>query len=103
MLKGYKTYQIHVEKASEALLLRALERYNSFNDKEWSLTDCLSFEVTDENSIFLTYSSDNDFEQADFNMHYTDMSILYPQNNISEISSHNALLSMPACVRNNYY
>lgn len=48
----YKTDQIYVEKTSEDLLLRALERYDSFNDKEWSLTDCISFEVMTERGIF---------------------------------------------------
>ena len=62
----YKTEQIHVEKTSTELFIKALERYDTFTDKEWSLTDCLSFEVMDENDIVLAYSSDHHFEQAGF-------------------------------------
>lgn len=65
----YNTEQIHVEKTSEDLLLKALDRYGSFLDKDWSLTDCISFEVMEENDINIAYSSDHHFEQAGF--HYT--------------------------------
>lgn len=55
-----------MEKTSTELFIKALERYDTFTDKEWSLTDCLSFEVMDENDIVLAYSSDHHFEQAGF-------------------------------------
>jgi predicted nucleic acid-binding protein len=62
----YSTQQIHVVETNQALLSRALDRFTSFLDKDWSLTDCLSFEVMAENGIFLAYSSDHHFEQAGF-------------------------------------
>jgi uncharacterized protein len=55
-----------MEKTSEELLMRSLERYASYQDKDWSLTDCISFEVMEEHEIMLAYSSDHHFEQAGF-------------------------------------
>lgn len=60
---------ITVIKTDQSLLSQALERYSSFKDKDWSLTDCISFEVMEENDINIAYSSDHHFEQAGF--HYT--------------------------------
>lgn len=64
----YSTKQIHVVETNQALLSNALDRFTSYPDKDWSLTDCLSFEVMAENGIFFAYSSDHHFEQAGF--HY---------------------------------
>jgi uncharacterized protein len=62
----YTTEQIHVVKTDEVLLMNALERYANYLDKDWSLTDCISFEVMKENDIAIAYSSDHHFEQAGF-------------------------------------
>lgn len=62
----YKTEQIHVVETNQTLLSNALDRFTSYPDKDWSLTDCLSFEVMAENGIGLAYSSDHHFEQAGF-------------------------------------
>lgn len=62
----YNTDQIEVVKTDELLLLRALERYATYQDKDWSLTDCISFEVMKEYGIDTAYSSDHHFGQAGF-------------------------------------
>jgi len=57
---------ITVIKTDNSLLFNALDRYSSFKDKNWSLTDCISFEVMKENDIDIAYSSDHHFAQAGF-------------------------------------
>jgi len=46
--------------------MRALDNYATCLDKDWSLTDCISFEVMKEKDIYLAYSSDHHFKQAGF-------------------------------------
>jgi predicted nucleic acid-binding protein len=45
---------------------RAFELYRSRPDKEWSLTDCASFEVMRERAITEALAHDHHFEQAGF-------------------------------------
>lgn len=45
---------------------QALERYRSRADKTWSLTDCASFLIMEENGITDALSADRDFRQAGF-------------------------------------
>jgi len=49
----YSTEQIHVVKTDESLLMKALTNYSDYLDKDWSLTDCLSFGVMKEKNIQL--------------------------------------------------
>lgn len=48
------------------LFERALSRYEQRSDKEWSLTDCLSFVVMEDNDITEALTGDHHFEQAGF-------------------------------------
>jgi hypothetical protein len=48
------------------LLNRAIELYASRPDKEWGLTDCLSFVVMQDNGVREALSTDRHFEQAGF-------------------------------------
>ena len=62
----YDSDQIRVVETEKALLFKALDRFAAYQDKGWSLTDCISFEVMTEYHITLAYSSDHHFEQAGF-------------------------------------
>ena len=43
-----------------------LSRYKQFGDKEWSLADCVSFELMTRDSIAEALTDDHHFEQAGF-------------------------------------
>jgi predicted nucleic acid-binding protein len=45
---------------------QALDRYETRADKEWSLTDCLSFVLMEERGIADALTADHHFEQAGF-------------------------------------
>ncbi len=45
---------------------RALDRYEMRPDKDWSLTDCLSFLLMEERGIADALTADHHFEQAGF-------------------------------------
>ena len=53
---------------SQELFSRGVNLYNSRPDKEWSLTDCISFVVMDEQGIREALTGDHHFEQAGFTM-----------------------------------
>ena len=63
----YNSPQIHVVNTDEGLLREALLIFK-YTDKDWSLTDCISFVVMKREGIDIAYSSDHHFEQAGF--HY---------------------------------
>lgn len=48
------------------LFARAVELYSSRQDKEWGMTDCLSFVVMQEQGLTHALTTDRDFEQAGF-------------------------------------
>jgi predicted nucleic acid-binding protein len=54
---------IHV---SEELFDKGWQLYKSRTDKEWGLTDCVSFEVRRERKITRAFTNDRHFEQAGF-------------------------------------
>jgi uncharacterized protein len=45
---------------------RGLERFKTRSDKEWSLTDCISFVVMEEFALTEALTRDHHFEQAGF-------------------------------------
>jgi len=51
---------------SEDLQRRGLELYRARPDKEWSLTDCISFVVMNDRGIVDALTGDHHFEQAGF-------------------------------------
>lgn len=59
--------QIRVVPFSSELFERGLDLYRSRPDKEWSLTDCISFVVMKEDGITDALTGDRHFEQAGFN------------------------------------
>jgi predicted nucleic acid-binding protein len=52
--------------ASEALFNEGLELHAQRPDKEWSLTDCISFLVMQRHSVSRALTPDHHFEQAGF-------------------------------------
>jgi uncharacterized protein len=63
-----RSVYVHIIWGNEILFQEALGLYSRHQDKNWSLTDCLSFIIMRENDISIAYSSDHHFEQAGF--HY---------------------------------
>jgi predicted nucleic acid-binding protein len=62
----YDTPNIRVGQVSRALLFESLKLYRSRSDKEWGLTDCISFVVMGQNSLTAALTSDHHFRQAGF-------------------------------------
>jgi uncharacterized protein len=53
--------------ASRELLNAGLELFKSRSDKDWSLTDCISFAIMHEHQLSDALTSDHHFSQAGFN------------------------------------
>jgi uncharacterized protein len=51
---------------SQRLFEQGVDRYNARTDKEWSLTDCISFVVMEQNGVEEALTGDHHFEQAGF-------------------------------------
>ena len=51
---------------TDQLLVQAIELFSSRRDKEWGLTDCLSFVVMAERGIDRALTTDTHFQQAGF-------------------------------------
>jgi uncharacterized protein len=62
----YSTPNIAVIPVEDSLFQRGLERYSLRADKEWGLTDCISFVVMEERSLRLAATMDQHFTQAGF-------------------------------------
>ena len=56
----------HIVPASTELLTRGIQFYRERPDKEWSLTDCISFVVMAEKGLSEALTGDRHFEQAGF-------------------------------------
>ena len=56
----------HILPSSAALFDRGLAMYARSTDKQWSLTDCISFVVMDEHGLSDALTADHHFEQAGF-------------------------------------
>jgi uncharacterized protein len=52
--------------ANEDLFNRGVGLYNSRTDKEWSLTDCISFIAMEDHGVTEALTADKHFEQAGF-------------------------------------
>ena len=52
--------------ATDILFHRGLERYSARSDKSWTLTDCISFIVMEDEGITEALTGDQHFVQAGF-------------------------------------
>lgn len=55
-----------IVQASPTLIAEGLELYANRPDKDWSLTDCISFVVMQERELKEALTADHHFEQAGF-------------------------------------
>ena len=60
------TSQIVVVPQSSQLFEKALKRYQGMADKSWSLTDCASFLIMEEQGLTSALTHDRHFAQAGF-------------------------------------
>ena len=58
--------RIDIVPASAAAIEAGLRFYEQHGDKEWSLTDCISFQAMRRESIQQALTADHHFEQAGF-------------------------------------
>lgn len=58
--------EVEIVPVTEELSARAFELYRARPDKEWGLTDCLSFVVMWEQGITFALTTDKHFAQAGF-------------------------------------
>ena len=58
--------RIDIVPASAAAIEAGLAFYEKHDDKEWSLTDCISFQIMRREGIQQALTADHHFEQAGF-------------------------------------
>jgi len=58
--------QVKIVPASQELFVRGVQLYGQRPDKEWSLTDCISFVVMEDDGLTDALTADRHFEQAGF-------------------------------------
>jgi predicted nucleic acid-binding protein len=58
--------QVTIVPPSETLFERGFQLFSRRPDKDWSLTDCISFEVMQEHQLRDALTGDRHFEQAGF-------------------------------------
>ncbi|MFZ1474230.1 MAG: PIN domain-containing protein [Anaerolineae bacterium] len=61
-----RTGSAHLIHVDEDLWQRGWRLFQARTDKEWSLTDCISFVVMQDNKLSRAFTSDHHFEQAGF-------------------------------------
>ena len=62
----YVSANITVISLDSNLLKRAIQFYREHDDKDWGLTDCISFVVMHDQGLTIAATADNDFQQAGF-------------------------------------
>lgn len=58
--------RVRIVPADTALFQRGIDFFEQRSDKEWSLTDCLSFLVMQDETLTESLTGDRHFEQAGF-------------------------------------
>lgn len=57
---------LHIVPASQDLLAEGWMLYGRRSDKDWGLTDCISFVIMAQEQVAQAFTSDHHFEQAGF-------------------------------------
>ena len=65
---AYEDPSMHVVSSDSELVQRALRLYSQRSDKQWGMTDCISFIVMGDYQITDALTADHHFEQAGFNL-----------------------------------
>jgi len=58
--------EIAIVPQTSELFVRAFERYRAMSDKGWSLTDCASFIIMEDEGLAIALTHDQHFIQAGF-------------------------------------
>ena len=64
--------EVKIADESDGLYARGLAVYSRRGDKEWSLTDCISFLVMADEGLVDALTNDHHFEQAGFTVTFAD-------------------------------
>ncbi|MGB8643628.1 MAG: PIN domain-containing protein [Anaerolineae bacterium] len=64
--QAYQTTNMHVVSVNTPLLQSALQLYESRADKNWGLTDCISFVVMEQQRLDSAVTADEHFIQAGY-------------------------------------
>ena len=68
LLEGLRaSRRVEIVPLSQELLQRGLALFAKRDDKDWSLTDCISFVVMQDWDIHAALTGDRHFQQAGFN------------------------------------
>jgi uncharacterized protein len=62
----YNSPNFRVIEVTSQLLEKGLKLYDKYHDKDWGLTDCISFVVMQEQGLMEALTSDQHFVQAGF-------------------------------------
>ena len=62
----YGTTNVTIVSVDTELLHRAVDFYRLHQDKDWGLTDCISFVVMKEHGLVIAMTADAHFRQAGF-------------------------------------
>lgn len=60
--------QVEVARIDDELWNAAWEMFQTFDDNEWSFTDCTSFVLMQRRQLFVAFSFDHHFRQAGFRL-----------------------------------
>jgi uncharacterized protein len=67
IIASFRAIESHeIVAMNDALFDRAIELYDARRDKQWSLTDCISFVVMTDQGLHEALTGDHHYEQAGF-------------------------------------
>jgi hypothetical protein len=64
---AYRSPTVKIATVDASLFQRGLDLFRNRSDKEWGMTDCISFVLMREKGIADALTADHHFEQAGFN------------------------------------